>query len=220
VQIFVDRKEAGAKLASVLSRYRGREDVLVLGLPRGGVVVAAEVARILDAPLDVLIVRKLGFPGQPEFGIGAVAETGTVVWNTAAVARFAVPESYLEQEIAAQKEEIARRARAYRAGRTLAIGAGRAVILVDDGVATGSTLKAAIVALQEENLARLVVAVPVAPPETAEVLRSMADEFFCLATPEEFYAVGAFYQVFTQTPDSEVVRLLAEAAERRKADAA
>ncbi|MBI5445411.1 MAG: phosphoribosyltransferase [Deltaproteobacteria bacterium] len=211
MRMFKDRSEAGARLAEVLGSYSNREEALVLGLPRGGVVVAYEIARALGLQLDVLIVRKLGFPGQPEFGIGAVSETDRVVLNSDVIGRFGVPPSYLEGEIGAQRQEMRRRAHLYRGDRALPALKGRVMIVVDDGVATGSTMKAAIATLRKEELQKLVVAVPVAPPDTADELRALADEFYCLATPELFRAVGAFYWNFEQVSDAEVTRLLNEA---------
>jgi len=180
----------------------------VLALPRGGVVTGYEIARAIGAPLDVLIVRKIGFPYQPELAAGAVAETGSVVLNRDIIAMGGLSEEALKPEIDRQKEEIARRVVLYRAGRKLSNLTGKTVILVDDGVATGATMKAAITALKKEHIAKLVVALPVGPPETVEVLRRMVDEFICLETPLYFMAVGAHYGDFTQVTDEEVVKLL------------
>jgi putative phosphoribosyl transferase len=206
--MFRNRSEAGNRLGARLDRYKDRNDVLVLALPRGGVVTGYEIARTIGAPLDVLIVRKIGFPYQPELAAGALAETGSMVLNRDIMAMSGLSEEALKPEIDRQKEEIARRIVLYRAGRTLSNLRGKTVILVDDGVATGATMKAAIAALKQENLAQLVVALPVAPPETAEVLRMMVDEFLCLETPLYFMAVGAHYSDFTQVTDEEVVKLL------------
>lgn len=206
--MFRDRSDAGIQLAARLDQYRGRNDVLVLALPRGGVVIGYEVARALNVPLDVLIVRKLGFPGQQELAIGAVSETGTVVLNQSIVSMGGLPKTYIEAEIKAQKEEIARRVAIYRAGADLPRLEGKTVVLVDDGVATGATIKAAIETLKQEKPGKLVVALPVGPPETMDVLRTMADELVCIETPLTFVAVGLHYQDFTQTSDQEVVDLL------------
>jgi len=206
--MFRNRTEAGIRLGEKLGQYRDRGDVIVLALPRGGVVTGFEVARLLNVPLDVLIVRKIGFPGQEELAAGAVSETGSVVLNRDIVAMGGLSEEFLQRETDRQKQEIERRVALYRAGRRLAGLAGRTVILIDDGVATGATVKAAIAALKQEKLARLVLALPVAPPDTVNVLRAMVDELVCLETPQYFMAVGAHYQDFTQVADEEVVKLL------------
>jgi putative phosphoribosyl transferase len=206
--MFRNRSEAGNRLGTRLDRYKDRDDVVVLALPRGGVVTGYEIARMIGAPLDVLIVRKIGFPYQPELAAGAVAETGSVVLNRDIMAMGGLSEEALKPEIDRQKEEIARRIVLYRAGRKLSNLRGKTVILVDDGVATGATMKAAIAALKQENPAKLIVALPVAPPETVEVLRTMVDELICLETPLYFMAVGAHYSDFTQVTDEEVVKLL------------
>lgn len=206
--IFKDRKDAGRKLAELLSHYRDNRDVIVLGLPRGGVALAYEISETLRCPLDILIVRKIGFPGDPEFAVGAVSETGTVVFNESIVANYRVSRDYLEQETARQKIEIARRIALYRNGRGLPPLAGKIVILVDDGVATGATLKAAISTLKKELLGRLVVALPVASQSAARELSALADEWLCLDAPAGFMAVGQYYTNFAQTEDEEVVAML------------
>jgi len=209
--MFVDRRDAGRQLAGLLKEYHGREEVLVLALPRGGVVVGFEIATQLKADLDVLIVRKIGFPWQPELAAGAVAETGTVVMNREIVSSSGAMDAYIEQETARQKEEIVHRVALYRKGAAIKALKDRTVILVDDGVATGATMKAAIEALKKEGLRKLVVAVPVAPSVTVEELRGMADEFLCIGTPPDFMSVGSHYFDFTQVTDEEVVRLLEKA---------
>jgi putative phosphoribosyl transferase len=206
--MFRNRSEAGSRLAARLDRYKDRGDVIVLALPRGGVVTGYEIARAIGAPLDVLIVRKIGFPYQPELAAGAVAETGSVVLNRDIMAMGGLTEEALKPEIDRQKEEIARRIVLYRGGRPLTDLADKTVVLVDDGIATGATIKAAIAALKQENIAKLVLALPVGPPETVEVLRTMVDEFICLETPLYFMAVGAHYGDFTQVTDEDVVKLL------------
>jgi putative phosphoribosyl transferase len=207
--MFRNRTEAGIRLAEKLEPYRDRGDVIVLALPRGGVVTGFEVARLLNVALDVLIVRKIGFPGQEELAAGAVSETGSVVLNRDIIAMGGLSEEFLQPEIDRQKQEIDRRVALYRAGRRLAGLEGRTVILIDDGVATGATVKAAIAALKQEKLAKLVLALPVAPPETVNVLWTMGvDELICLETPQYFIAVGAHFQNFTQVTDQEVVQLL------------
>ncbi len=210
--MFKDRSEAGTRLSARLLQYRDRPDVIVLALPRGGVVTAYEIARLLHVRLDVVIVRKLGSPGQPELAMGAVAETGVVVVNEDIVAAGGVSEDFLQQEIERQKGEITRRVAAYRAGKGLPDLEGMTVILVDDGVATGATIKAAITALRNEKVANLVIAFPVGPMETVETLQKMADELICLETPFGFMAVGAHYSDFTQVSDKAVVDLLQRSA--------
>lgn len=210
--MFHDRKEAGIRLAGRLSHYRDGKDVLVLALPRGGVVTGFEIARSLRAPLDVLIIRKIGFPGQPELAVGAVSETGAVVLNRSIISSYGVSDEYINQEVLRQKGEIERRINMYRKGKGMHEITGRIIVLVDDGVATGATMKAAIQTLKREDIARLVVALPVAPPETAVELGKMVDELVCLETPEGFLAVGNYYHDFTQVSDEEVVMMLEEAA--------
>jgi putative phosphoribosyl transferase len=210
--MFKDRRDAGIQLAERLTHYKDKDNLLVLALPRGGVVPGFEVAKALNAPLDVLIVRKIGFPGQPEFAIGAVAETGAVSMNRSIVERYNVSGDYIEEETARKKEEIARRVEMYRGGRSIEKLGGRTVILVDDGVATGATMKAGIAALKKEKIDKLVIALPVAPPSTADELGNMADEVICLETPEDFAAVGGYYYDFTQVTDDEVVAMLNEAS--------
>jgi predicted phosphoribosyltransferase len=211
--VFQDRQEAGKQLAASLQGYRGRENLLVLALPRGGVTVGYEVARELRCPLDVLIVRKIGCPGNPELAAGAVSETGTRVLNEDVISMQRISQEYLDGETERQRLEIARRLTAYRGGETIGSLAAKTVILVDDGVATGATMKAAAATLQREGLAKLVVAVPVAPPDTAREIAPTVDEWVCLDTPARFAAVGQFYRNFTQVEDAEVVAMLKKARE-------
>lgn len=210
--MFTDRRDAGRQLAAKLKHYENRKEVLILALPRGGAVPGLEIARAIGAPLDVLIVRKIGFPYQVELAIGAVSETGAVVLNQRIISDGGVTNKYIEDEISVQKEEIDRRIRLYRGGRRLAFEEveGKTIILVDDGVATGATMKAAIATLKEEKVKRLIVAVPVSPIETANELRAIADEFVCLQTPSDFMAVGNYYRDFTQVSDEEVAEILKE----------
>lgn len=210
--MFIDRKDAGIQLAQRLKKYRGQKGVLVLALPRGGVVTGFEIARSLGAPLDVLIVRKIGFPGQPELAIGAVSETGAVVLNESIISSYGVSDDYVKKEISRQKEEISRRVKLYRKGESISELEGRTIILVDDGVATGATVKAAIATLKKEKIAKLVLALPVGPPDAAAELKEMVDDFICLEVPAYFGAVGAFYEDFTQVSDDEVVEMLERAA--------
>jgi putative phosphoribosyl transferase len=211
--LFKDRGDAGIQLALRLKEYGGRENVLVLALPRGGVVTGSEIAGSLHVPLDIIIVRKIGFPGQPEFGVGAVSETGTVVLNESIISSYGVPQNYIDLEISRQKEEIARRVEVYRKGKKIPEIEGREIILVDDGAATGGTLKAAISTLKEENPARLIVAIPVAPDVVAWEIEKTVDAFICIETPVDFTAVGSYYEDFIQVPDEEVVKLLQKANE-------
>jgi predicted phosphoribosyltransferase len=209
---FRDRREAGRLLAARLAPYRGRPDVLVLALPRGGVPVGYEVARALGAPLDVFLVRKLGVPGHEELAMGAVASGGVQVLNADVLAGLGLSDRVVAAVAARELQELERRERLYRGARPPRDVQGRTVILVDDGLATGATMRAAIHALRRRGAARIVVAVPVAPLQTCAELRAEADEVVCLVTPEPFLAVGLWYDDFTQTSDDEVRALLADSA--------
>jgi len=212
--MFNDRSDAGIQLASRLKEYKDKKGVLVLALPRGGVVTGYEIARHLNAPLDIVIVRKIGFPGQPELAIGAVSETGTVVLNDYIISGYGVSKEYIETEVSRQKEEISRRVKLYRKGKWLSGLEGKTVILVDDGIATGATMKVAIATLRKEKLNKLVVALPVAPSSVAEEIEKIVDEFICIETPLDFMAVGSYYYDFTQVSDKEVVELLRRSEEK------
>jgi predicted phosphoribosyltransferase len=214
---FRDRTEAGRLLATKLAAYANRPDVVVLALPRGGVPVAFEVARALGAPLDVFVVRKLGVPGHEEFAMGAVATGGVRIVNEPVVRALGIPEYVIDAVAATEQQELERRERLYRGDRPPGDVRGRTVILVDDGLATGATMLAAIKALRKMQPARIVVAVPVASRDTCEALGSEADDMVCAVTPEPFYAVGQWYEDFSQTTDDEVRELLqrAEAMRRR-----
>lgn len=216
--MFADRRDAGLQLAEKLKHYKSCKGVLILALPRGGAVTGFEIARVIGAPLDVLIVRKIGFPGQLELAVGAVSETGTIVLNQHIISDGEVSQKYIEDEIAAQKKEIDRRMRLYRGGRRLEKVEGKTIILVDDGVATGATMKAGIATLREEKIEKLIVAVAVSPLETADELRNMADEFICLYTPSDFMAVGNYYRDFSQVTDEEVAEILRESRVPREWD--
>jgi len=207
--LFRDRTHAGQVLAEKLQEYAGRPDVLVLGLPRGGVPVAYEVARALRAPLDVFIVRKLGAPGQPELAIGAIASGGVRVLNPEIIRVLGISEREIEELTARERLEIEHRERLYRGDRPPLEVAGRTIILVDDGLATGSTMRAAAAALRRGGPAKIVVAVPVAAQATCEVLAAEVEQVICTTTPEPFFAVGQWYDQFTQTTDEEVRELLA-----------
>jgi predicted phosphoribosyltransferase len=211
-QRFRDRHDAGRRLAAELRSYAGRGDVLVLALPRGGVPVGYEVARALGAPLDVMQVRKLGVPGHEELAMGAIASGGVRILSEGVVQSFRIPERVIATVAAAEEQELDRRERIYREGRPFPEVRGRTVILVDDGLATGSTMRAAAAALRAQGADRLVAAVPVAPKETCDALRDMVDDVICAVTPEPFLAVGEWYEDFTQTSDSDVQDLLRRAA--------
>ncbi|MGZ3328882.1 MAG: erythromycin esterase family protein, partial [Xanthobacteraceae bacterium] len=206
--LFRDRRDAGRLLAEKLAAYANRSDALVLALPRGGVPVAYEVARALGAPLDVFVVRKLGVPGYEELAMGAVATGGVRVLNDQLVERLGIPEQMIDAVAARELQELARRERRYRGGRPPPDVRGRTVILVDDGLATGATMHAAIEALRQQKPTRIVVAVPTASPETCEEMKTKADDVICAITPEPFQAVGRWYQDFSQTTDEEVEALL------------
>jgi len=199
-----DRHDAGQALAGLLERYAGNPDVAVLALPRGGVPVGAEVARRLGVPLDVMVVRKLGVPGHEELAMGALASGGVLVLNRDVVDGLGIPEEVIQEVAAREARELERRERAYRGERPPQEVAGRTVILVDDGLATGSTMRAAVAALRRRGPKRLVVAVPVAAASTCEALAGEVDEIVCGQTPEPFRAVGLWYQDFSQTTDEEV----------------
>ena len=205
---FRDRREAGMLLAKELSDLGDRQDVLVLGIPRGGVVVAYEVARSLRAPLDVYIARKLGAPHNPELALGAVTSDGTQVLDHELVARLGVPNRYVLEETERQRLEIQRRLAAYRGPRPGAEVKNRVVVLIDDGVATGATVQASLRALRQRQPAQLILAVPVGPADTLQQLSREVDRLVCLYAPELFWAVGAFYATFDQTQDAEVIQLL------------
>jgi putative phosphoribosyl transferase len=207
---FHDRKEAGRLLAERLSRYAGRADVLVLGLPRGGVPVAYEVALALNAPLDVFVVRKLGVPGHEELALGAVASGGVHVLNEEVVAAVGLDEQVIERVAVRELAEVARREREYRGERPPPELRGKVVILVDDGLATGASMRAAAMAARQLGPKQVVVAVPVAADQTCDEFRDNVDEVVCAFTPEPFYAVGLWYENFEQTSDDEVRRLLQE----------
>ncbi|HET6960271.1 MAG TPA: phosphoribosyltransferase [Vicinamibacterales bacterium] len=205
---FHDRIDAGRQLAAALTEYEGRPDVLVLGLPRGGVPVAHEVARQLHVALDVCLVRKLGVPGHVELAMGAIADGGVEVLSLDLIRDLGIPRQTVEQIAVRERLELERRDRVYRAGRQPASVNARIVLLVDDGLATGSTMEAAIRVLRTQAPAKVVVAVPVGPRETCERLRTIADQVVCLSMPEPFEAVGAWYEAFPQTTDDEIMRLL------------
>lgn len=212
--LFRDRNEAGRLLAARMGSLKGNGNLLVLGLPRGGIVVAYEVAVALEAPLDVYIARKIGAPHNPELAIGAVASDGTVVLDQNLISRLGVAESYLDAETERQKREIQRRLTVYRGTLSEPEVAGKVVVLVDDGVATGATVRAALKALRLREPEQLVLAVPVGPADTIRQLTDEVDQMVCLYAPEVFWAVGAFYTDFDQTEDDQVVKLLRNRAQQ------
>lgn len=210
---FTDRTSAGQQLGEELADYTDREDVVVLGLPRGGVPVAFEVAKALEAPLDVFVVRKLGAPGNPELAMGAIASGGVRVMNEDVVRRLGISEADIERVAEREREELERREKAYRGARPEISVEGKIAILVDDGLATGATMRAAVNALRESDPKRIVVAVPTAPAETCAEFEDVADETICLMTPRPFFGVGGSYQDFSQTTNEQVRTLLNKADE-------
>jgi putative phosphoribosyl transferase len=213
---FQNRVDAGRQLAARLRLYANHPDVLVLALPRGGVPVAYEVAQALNAPLDVCLVRKLGVPGHKELAMGAIASGGVRVLNYDVVSWLGISGTTIDAVAARELRELQRRDRLYRGDQPQPEIRDRIVILVDDGIATGSTMRAAITVLKRQDPARLIVAVPVAPPQTYDALRSEVDDVVCLMTPEAFYAIGVWYEDFSQTTDDEVRDLLAKQTVRKQ----
>jgi predicted phosphoribosyltransferase len=208
--LFKDRRDAGRELAQELSAYAGRSDVVVLALPRGGVPVAYEVALALNARLDIFIVRKLGLPGHEELAIGAIASGGVRVRNEGIVQALRIPEEVIDAVAQRELQELERRERAYRGEQPAPEVRDLTVILVDDGLATGASMRAAVTALRAQHPARIVVAVPTAAPETCEAFKHEVDEIVCAMTPEPFYGVGRWYEDFSQTTDEEVRAYLEE----------
>jgi putative phosphoribosyl transferase len=210
---FADRRRAGVELARRLTHLEKNRDVVVLALPRGGVPVAYEVARFLSAPLDIFLVRKLGLPGHRELAMGAIASGGVRVLNADVVNWYGVPDAMIDEVAREEQAELQRRERLYREGRSPVDLRGRTVVLIDDGLATGSTMKAAVQAVRALAPARIIVAVPVGSPETCREFAKIADEIVCARTPERFNAVGQWYRDFSQTTDDEVRQLLTATAE-------
>ncbi len=210
---FTDRVDAGKRLASALKDFSGKNGI-VLAIPRGGVVVGFEIARALNLPLDVIIPRKIGAPENPELAIGAVAEDGTAILDNRLIKYLGVSKEYIEIETKRQKHEIGRRLKLYRQDSSYPNLKGLDVIVVDDGIATGSTMKAALASVKNRRASSVTVAVPVGPPSTIEELEKIADRVVCLYTPEYFQAIGEFYSDFSQTPDEEVIMLLKKSKEK------
>ena len=211
--IFKDRRDAGRKLAQYLTRYTNRPDVVVLALPRGGVPVAFEVAGALHTPLDIFLVRKLGIPGHEELAMGAIASGGLRVLNEDIVGALNVPNAVLDVVTRRERAELERRERAYRGDRPPLDVRGKTAILVDDGLATGSSMRAAVAGLRARQPAQIVVAVPTAAPETCEAFENEVDDVVCAVTPQPFFSVGTWYEDFSQTSDEAVRRLLEEASQ-------
>jgi len=211
--LFTDRRDAGRKLAKKLAAYANRSDVLVLALPRGGVPVAYEVALALHAPLDIFIVRKLGLPGHEELAMGAIATGGALVINQDVVRTFNVPQGLIEAVAKKELKELERRERVFRGDRPMREIRGKTVILIDDGLATGASMHAAILGIRSKQPARIVAAVPTAALETCEAFKQKVDEMICATTPEPFYGVSRWYEEFSQTSDEEVQSLLEEASQ-------
>ncbi|MEM3382720.1 MAG: phosphoribosyltransferase [Nitrososphaerales archaeon] len=205
--MFKNRLEAGKILAEALSEYKNK-DTIVLAIPRGGVVVAYEVAKALNAPLDLIIPRKIGAPDQPELAIGAVTEDGTTILNQDIIQNLKVPEEYIKAEVKRQLEEIERRIKKYLGDKPRIPIRGKIVILIDDGVATGATIKAAIASIRKREPALIVLAIPVGPKDTIRELRKYTDKVVCLMMPEPFFAIGQFYENFDQISDEEVIQIL------------
>lgn len=211
--LFRDRTEAGRKLAQKLKAYANREDVIVLGLPRGGVPVAFEVAKTLNAPLDVFLVRKLGVPGQKEFAMGAIASGGVRILNRKVIESLHISQEAIARTAAQEQRELERREYAYRGDRPSLDLSDRTVILVDDGLATGATMQAAAIAIRQQHPKQIIAAVPVSAPKTCNEFRVKVDEIICAETPRPFIAVGVWYRNFAQTTDAQVQDLLLSAAE-------
>lgn len=205
---FEDRAYAGRLLGQALAKYANRPDVIVLALPRGGVPVGFEVAQAISASLDIMLVRKLGTPGHEELAMGAIASGGITVFNSELVSRLHIGPELIEAATKRELQELERREQAYRGNHPPPVVENRHVILVDDGLATGASMRAAVAALRQRNPASIIVAIPVAPPDTVDVLKEEADEVICLAMPEPFLAVGRWYRDFSQTSDEDVKSLL------------
>ena len=213
---FLDRIEAGKVLARLLTAYRQRPNLLVLGLPRGGVPVAFEISQALRAPMDIFIVRKLGVPGQEELAMGAIATGGTRVLNARVIEELGISQQVIDEATRREEQELRRRENAYRGNQPPKRIQGKTVILVDDGLATGASMYAAVLALKQQNPQQIVVAVPVAAPETCEAFTKIVDEIICAATPEPFYGVGAWYEDFSQVTDEQVREIYLEAIDEQE----
>ena len=209
--IFKDRQEAGQKLALKLEKFKNRPDVIILGLPRGGVVTAFEIAKALDLPLDLVVPRKIGAPSNPEFGVGAITEDGEGIFNEDVISSYAISQEYIDKEVEKEKKEAQRRLKTYRGSRPSLKLQGKTAVLVDDGIATGLTVRAAIRSAKAKGAKKVIVAVPVTARDSLKMIENEADEVIYLSAPLFFGAVGSFYEVFAQTEDEEVIRLLKKA---------
>ena len=207
---FIDRRDAGRKLVPLLEKYKDKKDVIIIGLPRGGVVNAYEVAKELNLPLDIIVVRKIGAPMQPEFAVGAISQEGDVLLDHNIMNMVGVKEKDLQIIIADEKQEAKRRLELYRGDRAPLDLANKTVILVDDGLATGATMRAAILSARRMGAQKIIVAIPVSPKDTLKKIEQEADEVVCLYTPDVFWGVGGFYDVFYQTEDNKVIDLLSK----------
>lgn len=205
---FKNRQDAGQQLAKKLSKYADKKDVIIIGLPRGGVVTAAEVAKELKAPLDIVVPRKIGAPGNPEFAIGAITEDGEGIINQETVDFYNIPQDYIDETVAKEKLEAQRRLKLYRGDRPPLDLEGKTVILIDDGIATGSTMRAAVASSRAKKAGKVVVAVPVTAADSKALIEGECDEFVCVDVPGYFGAVGSFYEEFSQTEDEGVVEIL------------
>ncbi len=206
--LFKDRKEAGAQIAHRLAPYKNHPKAIVIGLPRGGVVLAAEVAKALSLSLDVVCPRKIGAPINPEFAIGAITETGEGIFDFKAIRYMSVTDDYIESKVAEEKEQAMRRLALFRKGMPPRDLKDKTVLIVDDGLATGSTMKAAIQSIKAEGAGKIVAAVPVSPVDTLEEVSEMVDEIVCIAAPPSFQAVGQFYENFSETTDDDVIEIM------------
>jgi len=211
--MFLDRQEAGSLLAPHLIKYKNSPETLVIGLPRGGIICAAEVAKFLNLPLDVITPRKVGSPYNPELALGAVTHTGDGYFNLDIISQLGVSESFLKQEIEKEKAISLARQKLYRKNKPPLDVRGKTIILVDDGLATGATMKAAIQSMKSQGAKKIIAAIPVSPPDTLEEIRAMCQEVVCLDAPAYFQAVGQFYSNFQQTSDEEVIQLLKPSSE-------
>lgn len=208
---FIDRADAGKQLAKQLQDYANKSDVIVIGLPRGGVIPAFEVAQALNLPLDIVVPRKLGAPYNPELAVGAITEDGTIIFNESIMRQLNLSPTDLTPIIEAEKEEAARRLSLYRSSRPPLDMNGKTVLLVDDGIATGATMRAAIASARARGAKKIIVAIPVAPADTINLIKQEVDDLICLLTPIQFWGVGGFYNKFTQTTDNEVIELMQKA---------
>jgi len=206
--IFKDRTDAGQKLAEKLEDYKGKKNVLILALPRGGVVVAYEIAKKLNLPLDLVVPRKIGAPGNEEYAIGAITETGEGIFDDAAINMLRVPKEYLDKKIAEEKKEARRRLKEYRKGRAPLKLKNKIIIIIDDGLATGLTMRAAIKSVKKQRVKQIIVAIPVTAKDSLKVIQEEADKVIYLDAPSYFGAVGAFYENFDQTTDQEVIEIM------------